>query len=653
MQYNTYSCIKLAYQETCGVMRVNVVIYCRTANDAEPSRRYGVDFQENDLLTYCKIKNYNVLCVFKSVCGGKILNRDCLNEMIDFIKLQNGNIHKVICQTYDRIGRNMISNIQFEEKLKSFGCEIEVANFNNQNNNMNAIIYNRVSTDQQAQFGYSIEYQNDATQRYCEFKGYNVVEVFNEDFSAKNFEKRPEWNKLFNFIKRNKGLVQRVVMLRHDRYSRNFLMSFNEEEKLKKLGCLVEFTEGNVDIDLPESLVVRAIQYALPEIENQRNSKRTKEGLHRARMNGCVAGQATKGYRNIKFGKDSTMEPNEFAPFITESFTKMASGNYSADEVRRWLNSKGLNLSKNHFPNMIKNVSYIGKIYVKPFMGMPARIVEGLHPAIVSDEIFAAANDALNGRKRSIKKLKDTTELFPLNKLFYCPIHHRSLTGNKPKSRSGAYYSYYTCTSPGSKCKNRYRAEYLEDKVVRILKGIQLSALAVKKYKRVLKSVFNKEDILRNKTISELQQRIHTGENRLNNLQNQFLDGNISSFEEYMNLKQVIDLQLYNDRNALKQLSESLSPFDEYLNQHVPRLEDLVGFYQNSNGKIKSKVLGCIFSDKIEILEGENTTTPISEPFALLLNIGKGLQGVEKEKEVNFDLFPICAPRAGLEPATY
>jgi DNA invertase Pin-like site-specific DNA recombinase len=78
-----------------------------------------------------KIKKYNVLCVFKSVCEGKNLNRGCLNEMIDFIKLQNGNIHKVICQTYDRIGRNMISNIQFEEKLKSFGCEIEVANFNN------------------------------------------------------------------------------------------------------------------------------------------------------------------------------------------------------------------------------------------------------------------------------------------------------------------------------------------------------------------------------------------------------------------------------------------------------------------------------------------------------------------------------------------
>jgi hypothetical protein len=91
-------------------------------------------------------------------------------------------------------------------------------------------------------------------------------------------------------------------------------------------------------------------------------------------------------------------------------------------------------------------------------------------------------------------------------------------------------------------------------------------------------------------------------------------------------------------------MKEVVSPFDEYLNHQVPMLEDLVGFYEKSSGKIKSKVLGCIFNDKIKILEGENTTTPIAEPFTHIINIFKGLQRVEKEKEVKFDLFPICAP---------
>jgi hypothetical protein len=163
-------------------------------------------------------------------------------------------------------------------------------------------------------------------------------------------------------------------------------------------------------------------------------------------------------------------------------------------------------------------------------------------------------------------------------------------------------------------------------------------------YKKVLKSVFNKEDAIRSRMIKELETSIQTGDTRLCNLQNQYLDGKISSFDEYMNLKNVIDLQLFKDRNSLKNMKEVVSPFDEYLNHQVPMLEDLVGFYEKSSGKIKSKVLGCIFADKIEILDGENTTTPIAEPFTHIINIFKGLKRVEKEKEVKFDLFPICAP---------
>jgi hypothetical protein len=70
----------------------------------------------------------------------------------------------------------------------------------------------------------------------------------------------------------------------------------------------------------------------------------------------------------------------------------------------------------------------------------------------------------------------------------------------------------------------------------------------------------------------ELETSIQTGETRLSNLQNQYLDGKINSFDEYMNLTNVIDLQLFKDRNALKNMKEVVSPFDEYLNHQVPML---------------------------------------------------------------------------------
>lgn len=69
----------------------------------------------------------------------------------------------------------------------------------------------------------------------------------------------------------------------------------------------------------------------------------------------------------------------------------MVTGSYSADEVRKWINDKGVKISKQVFLNTLRNPVYIGKIRVKPFMDEPKKIVEGLHPAVVDPETFYRA----------------------------------------------------------------------------------------------------------------------------------------------------------------------------------------------------------------------------------------------------------------------
>ena len=54
-----------------------------------------------------------------------------------------------------------------------------------------AILYVRVSTDEQAKLGYSLGHQELVLNKFCEMKGFDVVETFREDHSAKNFD-RPE-----------------------------------------------------------------------------------------------------------------------------------------------------------------------------------------------------------------------------------------------------------------------------------------------------------------------------------------------------------------------------------------------------------------------------------------------------------------------------
>jgi len=157
---------------------------------------------------------------------------------------------------------------------------------------------------------------------------------------------------------------------------------------------------------------------------------------------------------------------------IREAFEKMASGTYSADEIRRWLNSRGMAMSKNTFLDVIRNVTYLGKIRVKEFRGEPEQIVQGLHPQLISDEVFATANDVLKGRKRNMKFKDDKSDLYPLKGHLVCPVHGRTLSAYVAKGGSGLKYHYYVCTK--NRCP-RYPIDYAHSEIEGLLGEVQFS----------------------------------------------------------------------------------------------------------------------------------------------------------------------------------
>ena len=196
---------------------------------------------------------------------------------------------------------------------------------------MNVISMCRISSDEQS--NHSIPYQEETIRKYCEFKGYNIVRTYLEDYSAKNFE-RPEWKKMMLFILNQKNeigtdkslWVQKIVFLRYDRFSRNFEKSLSIIGQLGRLGVEIEMVESNIEMNSPESLLTRNIMLTLPEIENIKIGLRSREGSWKCRMSGGWTGTSLRGYNNVRVNNISTMDFNEDAPKIRESFEKIASG---------------------------------------------------------------------------------------------------------------------------------------------------------------------------------------------------------------------------------------------------------------------------------------------------------------------------------------
>ena len=86
--------------------------------------------------------------------------------------------------------------------------------------NKQAILYTRVSTDEQAIKGYSLPDQYEKLKAYCNLRNIDVVAHYQDDHSAKSFE-RPAFKRLLDFIKHNKNKVDYLLFIKWDMFSIN------------------------------------------------------------------------------------------------------------------------------------------------------------------------------------------------------------------------------------------------------------------------------------------------------------------------------------------------------------------------------------------------------------------------------------------------
>ncbi|RYF87492.1 MAG: recombinase family protein [Chitinophagaceae bacterium] len=513
---------------------------------------------------------------------------------------------------------------------------------------MNIIIYKRVSTDDQADRGFSLQHQEAVMTKYCEMNGHTIIDIYTEDYSAKTFD-RPEWKKIIQYLKKNKGKVDGVLCLRWDRFSRNAYEALTVIQQLRKMGVTVMTVEQPLDLDNADSKMLLSIYLTIPEVENDKNSMRTIEGSRRARLEGCWTGTPPRGYNNQRMDKKATLIPNKEAHLITECFERMASGSYSAEEVRRWLGSQGVKVAKQTFLNIIRNPAYTGKIFVKAWKKEPPQIVTGIHKALITEELFVKANDVLAGRKRNMKFHDDKTDLYPLKGYLKCPVHGTSLTAYAARGRSGKLHHYYLCT----KCDKhqRHRVSDVHVSVETVLGHVSVTARVVESYKKVLEKVFSKEDVVRRAELDKLEKDIEKYEARKSNIRLKFMDGDLDG-RDFFEMKSMVETELIRLRSKKELLVAQGSTFKTYISKTVPLLGDIVGFYRKSDGKTKKKILGCIFSEKLVLEKGKVATTPFSTPVQVLLNTSKGLERSKKKQEVENDLLSIMAPPSGLEPET-
>ena len=154
-----------------------------------------------------------------------------------------------------------------------------------QHKGKNAILYRRVSTTDQKKYGGSLSSQKDSLREFCRKNEINIIKEYEEDFSAKNFD-RPEWKKLNTFAQKNKKVIDYLLVVDWDRFSRNTYEALGVINNFNSIGIEVNCIDKWVNYNDPMQMMMQLMYLGIPEVDNKIRSNKVKIGMRQGLKEG-------------------------------------------------------------------------------------------------------------------------------------------------------------------------------------------------------------------------------------------------------------------------------------------------------------------------------------------------------------------------------
>lgn len=267
-----------------------------------------------------------------------------------------------------------------------------------------AAIYIRVSTDFQAEEGYSIDAQKEQLSAYCISKGIkNYAFYIDGGWSGSNID-RPEMQKLIKDIKEDK--ISHVIVYKLDRLSRSQKDTlYLIEDVFNPHGVDFVSLNESMDTSTPMGRLMLGILSAFAQLERENIRLRTRMGMRERVKSGLWMGGG-----RIPFGYDYDKEkgiliPNKDAEKVRQVYKLYIEGKSPQDIA----NLLGLKYDKLAIQILTRKsnygiIEYNGEEY------------QGKHEPIISKETYDIAMKCMLDRSR----VRSNTSEYLLTGLMYC-----------------------------------------------------------------------------------------------------------------------------------------------------------------------------------------------------------------------------------------
>jgi site-specific DNA recombinase len=457
-----------------------------------------------------------------------------------------------------------------------------------------AILYIRVSTDEQADKGYSLAHQEERLRKYCELQGIQVTALYQDDHSAKNFQ-RPEFSKLLAQLKKSRGCASLLLFTKWDRFSRNAGDAYGMISQLNRLGVEPQAIEQPLDLNIPENKIMLAFYLAAPEVENDRRALNTLVGMRRAKKEGRWVSTAPRGYKNVRDEHNRpVIVPDENAKYVREGFEELAKGIYAVEEIWKGLTKKGFRCSRNNFWSLIRNPIYMGKIKLPAYRDEEEQIVNGKHEAIIPESLFYEVQDVLDGRRRNIPKKNSKKEEFPLRGFLTCPRCGKNLTASTSNGNGGKYH-YYHCTK---QCKERIKADIVNRRFLDVLLTLTSNPAVIDYYEAEMKEKLLGNVHEQKRLLRKIQEEIETCKEKIKKARNLRLEGEIDA-ADFVEIKKEYEPEIVKLSEKQSEIASMNSYSSRYAEFGFHLLRNLDKYYETADIEAKQKLVGLIFPEKM------------------------------------------------------
>lgn len=333
---------------------------------------------------------------------------------------------------------------------------------------LRSAIYARVSTEEQAEFGYSIDAQVDALTSHIRLLGNELVGTYvDAGVSGKSVKGRLELARMLQDAKDGKFDV--VLVWKINRLARNQLDLLRIIDDLRACNVAFRSYSENFETETPMGRFALQMMGAVGELERNTIVENVRLGMKQRARDGKWNGGAVLGYRTESVPNASKRHPEsrlivvkDEADTVRLIFELYASG-LGLKAIANRINKEGLRTKRgnmfsiNGVRDILLNPVYIGKIRfnVREHWSELRRkgtnpdyiLADGDHEPIISQELWDRVR-AIHAAKEG-KPKRSFTGTYPLTGLLRCPECGAGMVAGRSsqKRKDGTEWirRYYVC----------------------------------------------------------------------------------------------------------------------------------------------------------------------------------------------------------------